>query len=95
MFSQRVDQARVGRPPSHVAGTFIEITIDKVDVGQSKVGQSGASDIGGNIIADFLQLFDRLARVVAHLVGDGSGLVRQGFHFTRHYRKRLAGFACS
>ena len=43
-IGQRVKQAGVSCPPSHIAGSLVQIAIDQVDVYQCKVAKASSSN---------------------------------------------------
>ncbi|CAM3515184.1 hypothetical protein BUGL105410_36595 [Burkholderia gladioli] len=91
-----IHHRRIGGPPAHVAGAFIEVAVDDIDHVQREIGTTlpvvrvHAID---HAVAEFGQPRQRTDQFLVEDVGDLADPLRDMLHLVGHHGEPLAGLA--
>lgn len=91
---ERIDDGGVGGPPADVAGAFVEVAVNQVDIDAGKVAEPGVADIveaGGKLVADFGEAAHAAFGFLLDGAGRGLRAVGETDHFLSDDGKAPAG----
>jgi hypothetical protein len=85
-----IDDGGVGRPPAHVAGSLIEVSVDQLDGVERQIHHALAARPIGHLRDRCHQIAGPVRELAFELTGDGFDLLADVAHFLRHYGKARA-----
>ncbi len=85
-----VDHGRVGCPPAHVAGAFIEIAVDQLDGVERQIDHALAARALAHPLNRGDEVAGALGQLGLELAGDGLDLLADAAHLLRHHGEARA-----